>query len=77
MSVVIRNKMAVEIEPIVPDICTLISAAAAYHRPSGNEIRFLQGIRDSLDNRITELQTSSANPTPIKKGTKERRRRRK
>ncbi|WP_375104951.1 hypothetical protein [Paenibacillus sp. RS8] len=77
MSVVIRNKMAVEIEPIVPDICTLISAAAAYHRPSGNELRFLQGIRDSLNNRIAELQTSPTNTTHSKKGFRERRGRRK
>ncbi|MEK3987466.1 hypothetical protein MHB77_29475 [Paenibacillus sp. FSL K6-3166] len=72
MSVVIRNKMAVEIEPIVPDICTLISAAAAYHRPNGNELRFLQGIRDSLNSRIAELQAPPAKPTQSKRGAHER-----
>lgn len=61
MTVVIRNKMAVEIEPTVPDICTLISAASAYHRSSGNELRFLQGISESLNERIKELQLPPAN----------------
>ncbi|AIQ17077.1 hypothetical protein H70357_10700 [Paenibacillus sp. FSL H7-0357] len=72
MTVVIRNKMAVEIEPTVPDICTLISAASAYHRSSGNELRFLQGISESLNERIKELQLPPANRS--KKGSHERRR---
>lgn len=51
---VIRNKLAIEIEPTVPEICEVISAVITFY--PGQEVRILEGIKKSLDDRLQELK---------------------
>ncbi|MEK4141157.1 hypothetical protein NST48_09395 [Paenibacillus sp. FSL M7-0547] len=51
---VIRNKLAIEIEPTVPEICAVISAVAVFY--PGQEVKILEGIKKSLDDRLQELK---------------------
>lgn len=51
---IIRNRLTVEMEPTVPEICTIISAVTAFY--PGQEVKILEDIKKSLDNRLQELK---------------------
>ncbi|ASA25429.1 hypothetical protein [Paenibacillus donghaensis] len=52
---IIRNKLSIEIEPTVPEVCAVISAVMAYY--PGQEVKVLEGIRESLSKRIAEINS--------------------
>jgi hypothetical protein len=50
----VQNKMVVEMEPSVNDICAVISAVCAFH--PGGEIQLLEKVKASIEDRIKDLQ---------------------
>lgn len=55
--VIIKNRLAIEMEPTVPEVCAVISAVTSFY--PGKEVQLLEGIKKALDERIVELQSSS------------------
>jgi hypothetical protein len=50
----VQNKLVIEIEPTVTEVCAVISAVGAFH--PGQEVKFLEGIRAALDERLNILK---------------------
>ncbi|WP_375104656.1 hypothetical protein ACDZ28_10820 [Paenibacillus sp. RS8] len=50
----IRNRLAIEMEPTVPEVCAVISAVSAYY--PGREVEFIEGIMKALNDRLLELK---------------------
>lgn len=58
MSVIrVQNKMVIEMEPNVNDICAVISAVCAFH--PGGEIQLLEKVKESIADRIKDLQPAA------------------
>jgi hypothetical protein len=49
----VQNKLVIEIEPTVTEVCAVISAVGAFY--PGQEVKFLEGIRAALDERLNIL----------------------
>lgn len=60
----VQNKLVIEMEPNVNDICAVISAVSAFH--PGKEIELLQKVQDAIKHRIKDLQPADeeSNDTP-------------
>jgi hypothetical protein len=52
--ITVTNKLIIEMEPSVRDVCALISAVAVFH--PGQETKYLEGIRDALNERLNNLK---------------------
>jgi hypothetical protein len=49
----VQNKLVIEIEPTVSEVCAVISAVGTFF--PGQEVKFLEGIRAALDERLNIL----------------------
>lgn len=50
----VKNKLVIEIEPTVDEVCAVMSAVAAFY--PGQEVRFLEGVKAALEERLSILQ---------------------
>lgn len=50
----VQNKLVIEIEPTVSEVCSVISAVGAFY--PGQELKYLEGIRAALDERLNNLK---------------------
>lgn len=54
----IQSMLAIQIAPTAAEVCTVISAVAAYHQ--GEEERFLLDIQAAIKARLLELAAAQA-----------------
>ncbi|RUT48591.1 hypothetical protein EJP82_01220 [Paenibacillus anaericanus] len=59
---IIKNILAIEIEPTVLEVCTVISAAAAFY--PHEEDKFLLGVQSAIDKRLSELEAERKKQRP-------------
>lgn len=54
--ITVQNKLVIEMEPNVNDICAVISAVSVFH--PGKEIQLLEKIKSAVSDRIHNLQSA-------------------
>ncbi|MNP36939.1 hypothetical protein D3C76_1303590 [compost metagenome] len=61
-----------EIDPLkpVPEICAVIMAVIPYH--PGQEEAILTGIKEAVEQRLTQLKGDEANAKPVRRDNRER-----
>lgn len=50
----IQNKLLIEIDPTVSEVCAVISAVTTFY--PGQEEKILEGIKEAIDMRLVELK---------------------
>lgn len=59
---IIKNILAIEIEPTVSEVCTVISAVASFYPQE--EDKFLLGVQAAIDKRLSELELERKKQNP-------------